>query len=355
MSRTGINYHDVANAAVKILGLNENPTVDRIREVLGTGSKSTIARHLKDWKAHNGPVANTKDLPPDLVTIVTGLWEHIQSNAEETIQVAQEDSNQKIKGVETHLKEAQQKAGELQKQIHQLESTLFQQVEANKNLNQQFVETQILSSKQSGHISSLEEQVVCQKNENSNLHVLLKNIQNNVEHYQASMQQLQQEQVLAVEKQRNRFEHEISLLRKHLSEAINTENRIRFENEKLQEQLTLLEPLKVHSQLLEKTLIEKEAFLTSLDEKNKEVVMGNLELTKAIELKSNAVIESEQKAMVAYCRVQDLEKALCQANDKISMLRHEHLFIMQEKSNLEGQLKQLKINIVKESSSSMLT
>jgi len=140
---------------------------------------------------------------------------------------------------------------------------------------------------------------MCQKNENSNLHVLLKNIQSSVEYYQASMQQLQQEQVLAVEKQRNRFEHEISLLRKQLSEAINIEHRVRFENEKLQEQLIPLEPLKVHSRLL--------------------------------------------------------EKSVSQANDTILTLRHEQLFMIQEKANFEGQFKQLHIHMTQEKSEKILT
>ena len=43
MARAGVTYHDVAKAAEAIKSQRQEPTVDRVREHLGTGSKSTIA------------------------------------------------------------------------------------------------------------------------------------------------------------------------------------------------------------------------------------------------------------------------------------------------------------------------
>jgi len=41
MGRIGITYQDVAKAIPTLQGQQKNPTVDNIRELLGTGSKST--------------------------------------------------------------------------------------------------------------------------------------------------------------------------------------------------------------------------------------------------------------------------------------------------------------------------
>ncbi|WP_367808690.1 DNA-binding protein, partial [Alteromonas macleodii] len=41
MARAGVTYHDVAKAAEAIKSRHQEPTVDRVREHLGTGSKST--------------------------------------------------------------------------------------------------------------------------------------------------------------------------------------------------------------------------------------------------------------------------------------------------------------------------
>jgi hypothetical protein len=54
MARPGINYHDVADAAQQLTGQGKNPTIEGIRAFLGTGSSSTIAPHLRDWKSKQG-------------------------------------------------------------------------------------------------------------------------------------------------------------------------------------------------------------------------------------------------------------------------------------------------------------
>lgn len=51
MARGGVNYTEVDEAACYLQGLGRNPTVDAIRERLGTGSRTTLAEHLKRWKS----------------------------------------------------------------------------------------------------------------------------------------------------------------------------------------------------------------------------------------------------------------------------------------------------------------
>lgn len=50
MGRYGVTYLDVVNAATEIQSAGQNPTVDAVRQRLGTGSKSTIAPYLKQWR-----------------------------------------------------------------------------------------------------------------------------------------------------------------------------------------------------------------------------------------------------------------------------------------------------------------
>lgn len=58
MARAGVTYHDVVKAAEAIKSQRQEPTVDRVREHLGTGSKSTIAPLLKRWRSDNGEAAD---------------------------------------------------------------------------------------------------------------------------------------------------------------------------------------------------------------------------------------------------------------------------------------------------------
>jgi len=50
MTKPGITYSNVASAAKQLKKANLSITIDNIRHILGTGSKTTISRHLKVWK-----------------------------------------------------------------------------------------------------------------------------------------------------------------------------------------------------------------------------------------------------------------------------------------------------------------
>ena len=45
---------DQVNAADAILGTGENPTVEKVRAELGTGSPNTVTRMLDVWRGHLG-------------------------------------------------------------------------------------------------------------------------------------------------------------------------------------------------------------------------------------------------------------------------------------------------------------
>ncbi|MFZ9036289.1 MAG: DNA-binding protein [Francisellaceae bacterium] len=50
MARPGLSYEDVVAAIEKLLDNREKPSINRIREVIGSGSPTTISRYLKEWR-----------------------------------------------------------------------------------------------------------------------------------------------------------------------------------------------------------------------------------------------------------------------------------------------------------------
>jgi len=50
MSRPGVSYEDVSKVATTLLSQGTHPSVQRVRNVLGTGSNTTIDRFLKSWQ-----------------------------------------------------------------------------------------------------------------------------------------------------------------------------------------------------------------------------------------------------------------------------------------------------------------
>ena len=99
MARAGILYSDVARAAAKLVEDGKNPTVDSVRDALGsTGSKSTIAPLLKRWKTeHQGEIAQAEvGLPPSLLAAVKGLHQHMQVEFAQQLEQAKQQHAQAL-------------------------------------------------------------------------------------------------------------------------------------------------------------------------------------------------------------------------------------------------------------------
>lgn len=88
MARIGVTYFDITNAAQAVKERGHEPTVDRVREHLGTGSKSTIGPLLKRWREQNGEAVDASGLPGDLVEVVRSLHERLQRAADERVDQA---------------------------------------------------------------------------------------------------------------------------------------------------------------------------------------------------------------------------------------------------------------------------
>ena len=54
MARAGIYKSEVLRARDKLLAAGRNPSIDAVREELGSGSKTTIHRYLKEIEEEEG-------------------------------------------------------------------------------------------------------------------------------------------------------------------------------------------------------------------------------------------------------------------------------------------------------------
>ncbi len=92
MGRIGITFDDVKQVAQSLLARGENPTVMRVREVLGTGSTTTINQHLQQF--HLERRRNPSELPPDvpvgLMKAVEHFWQTAVTLAQTRLQAERE-------------------------------------------------------------------------------------------------------------------------------------------------------------------------------------------------------------------------------------------------------------------------
>lgn len=198
MSRAGISYFDVAKAAEQIVGCGKTPTIEQVRNLLGTGSNSTIGPHLRTWRNQQEPnqrLALQSNLPEELIALMKGLWERVILESNTKIEKITQDLEQEINKLQQQVQTLQQEHAKLQ-QEHAKEkhrnSNLLQEKEAiEQMLNLHKTDLIALQIKQDGMIQQLQEKQ--DRIEELNLHH--QQAQANLEHYHAaSLEQRQHDE-----------------------------------------------------------------------------------------------------------------------------------------------------------------
>jgi Plasmid replication region DNA-binding N-term len=78
--RANVSYGEVERAAITILKSERRPTVETVREALGSGSPDTIAHALKRFwrdlgaRIEGDPAALTR-MPPEIADLADGMWQ----------------------------------------------------------------------------------------------------------------------------------------------------------------------------------------------------------------------------------------------------------------------------------------
>lgn len=343
MARGGVTFTEVDEAARYLQGLGRNPTVDAIREHLGTGSRTTLAEHLKRWKSLQADGEGR--LPQPLLAVVTGLWDSLQSLAAQHVQENQSIAHLEVTALQAQLQTAQQTEIKLTKELHQLQETSDAGRRVKSELDAQLQAAERSYDKLNATYQPVLEQLDNAKQENQRLHQLATQIQANLEHYQQAIQQQQQEQNLAKEKQYAIYAQELTQLKTLLDDA----NSRFFQSEKAlaANQSQLHETQKNHNELTNRYEIvaaknhEIERALTQLtvhaDYQQKQAEKNERNLSA----ERHSHSQLQQRVTVFAEQLQRAQSDLRQAEDKVETLRQEKLFLSQEKAQIDGVLKQL--------------
>lgn len=90
MARAGIYKSEVLRARDKLLAIGRNPSIDAVREELGSGSKTTIHRYLKEIEEEEGPATGSRVAVSEAIQDLVGrLAARVNEEAEERVIAAQ--------------------------------------------------------------------------------------------------------------------------------------------------------------------------------------------------------------------------------------------------------------------------
>jgi chromosome segregation ATPase len=106
MARLGVTYKDIARVADQLTKDGLHPTIGAIRQVLGTGSSTTIANHLRQWRAEQDGqdiLFNKEQLPQELITCLKNLWLKVLEQADQHMDSIQKNANDAVAELQREL------------------------------------------------------------------------------------------------------------------------------------------------------------------------------------------------------------------------------------------------------------
>lgn len=329
MARPGITYTDVAEAASELLGQGRNPTVEQIRLFLGTGSSTTIANHLREWKecqAGTSLLAVKENIPQELVAIVKGLWERVLNQSEEKVSDIEANYQQSFV-------ELQQECQKYKNNNRRWQKLFNQWIKEHEQLIQdKLAQQEIISGLQTDKAALLarqaaDSQYLQEKQERTaELYHLLQQAQANLEHYRESV---------SVQRTLEQAQHE-----KHIE-------GLRLELKRHEEQIL---ELRERASLLTQQQQSLQNAYTAVETEN----AANMKLIKhwqnAYQDKEKKLALQSQQLITLQAEHKMLSKQLMMTQQTVDAVREQNKLLeqekwtlMQEKIQIEEQLKQLEL------------
>ncbi len=145
MARNGIQYADVQQAIDELLTRGDSPSVQRIREVLGTGSFTTISEHFRHWRDErdqNRDVPPPRGVPEAVATLAADMWRQAQELANEGLVHYREEANRKVEAAQEEVLQATRNAENAAQRERALAEHLHHREERMEALGAQLADSQ---------------------------------------------------------------------------------------------------------------------------------------------------------------------------------------------------------------------
>lgn len=346
MARHGITYDDVISAATTLKTEGKSVTIENVRRFLGTGSAGTVNQHLRRWKEAQSSaqkIASKEHLPEGLITLVKGLWEGVLTQATEHFTPIELNYQQEIAELKSEL--------EKYKNNNQRWQTMFNQwqqekiVLANEKLTLEQAlefahkENQALHGKFDGLLQQLQEK----QERIEELHRLHQQTQANLEHYRESAreQRLLDQQQFEHEKQQ--WQLELKSLKEQLAMQQHTYSELHQESQFKERSYTELQ--QQYKQALQSVddfknkVIELEKENITYQQNSQHWQHQCKELNTKFENNLSELISLQSDNKTLNGQLSDLKQILCNHQDQNKSMANEKIELLQEKAQLEGQLK----------------
>lgn len=138
MARIGVDYETIKQTAVKLLSQGIAPSVQKIREELGTGSNTTIAEHLKVWRdeyakktIHHLPA----NMPKELISTFEVLWQTAMEQAQNQLAEYKKAFDSEHATILQKERDAEKVINDIKLKVEELSQQLNRQLSSNQKLS----------------------------------------------------------------------------------------------------------------------------------------------------------------------------------------------------------------------------
>ncbi|WP_444904728.1 DNA-binding protein [Microbulbifer sp. CnH-101-E] len=345
MARTGVTYLDIVQAAKAIKARGEEPTVDRVRAQLGTGSKSTIAPLLKRWRSESSSNTDSSGLPRDLVDALKGLHQRIQEAASKQVEELQQEFLVQEKEITSQLEELRATSNQQAASIRDLEHRLSSTEAEKRRFKQSLQETQTALEKSEYQKQEALQRIAEQKVMIEEIKQENRDVREHFEHFQqrtANDRQYERDQYRSAAEQ---LKGQIAVLTEQLTLA-----ERRFNEQELlykQGQALIAEINREKQQLgeqigaasTEATNLREQAEVQASELKDRQAEVASLrEQISRLQREGSSAQKEVQLQQSALNR---LELELTATKDRLEQLADENRTLIQEKAVIQGQFSQL--------------
>jgi|GEM_PF-303150 len=177
MARNGIRYDDVCRSIDTLQQRGETVSIQKIRELLGTGSYTTISDHLREWRLRQSggsvqPIAHNLERPEGLDSWVADIWDKAQRAAYEKLATYRQEADDQIREADKISHQAQRQSENAEQRLQALNDHMLRVQERLENktteaahLQAELRSLQSTQSQQQKRILQLEQ--MCQRHQSS--------------------------------------------------------------------------------------------------------------------------------------------------------------------------------------------
>ncbi len=348
MARIGVTYQDIENAANQLVGQGKQPTIELIRHFLGTGSSTTIANHLRQWRAEQDgsfSLSKAENLPKEMISLMKGLWDKLCGDAQQKITTIEIKHQQLI----TELQQEAQKYKNNNQRWQQLFNQWTQEKEQftrdKITLEQGIDILQKEKTNLENKIESQTQQLEEKQQRIGELHRLHSQAQTNLEHFRESTREQRMREQQQFEQQKQEWQMEMKLTKEQFALLQQKTTDLQQKHQILQQAHHNLE--KTH-EILENKLEKTQQTINHLENEKNKLIYDNQhfqkkaqEQEKSIAIKIQEITDLQIENKILTKNLAEVQQTYDESKDQIKLLGHEKWILAQEKSQLEGQLKQM--------------